>query len=807
MRPLATIALVACLAPAAGAQTPERPPERITIGGQFTIESLADLPSASTIFSLLDTSVPELISDRIDAGNLTVGQPARLGAHGSSWTQTMFRIDGVDISDPRGSGTPLAIPTVLGWQRMDVATGALPLDANSPGPVVSLIPTRPGSAWSRSLELFGAPASLLSRTKTTVPPAIARLNGWTSGSMTASGPVIPDRVGLAVAATVTSSSHFERADPTLLSDKLASIVSHVVITPNRRDEVRVLAWVQRVRSPFAHRTAFGEPEAAERATSVHLQSVWERPRANTSMVSAFGSFSTRKRSTDLEPVSAIMTERLRSGPVPYLVAPFGTDKSWSVGARLTPLMPVGSLAGIGQHLVQGGITLSGGSSGGLSPFSVRIGELVDGRPARIWDYTAPKVASDWHQVTLAMYAGDTIAVTPRLTIDGGLRFEVVSAGSPTNLQGVAWHDWFPAAGMRWEFTDYKRTAAIVRFNRYGHRLPLDNLAYGDSAAPTANIYRWNGTTADTKLERRGVLIARVGPGTAGDIRFSAIDPQLERPYVNELTFGFESRPSDRTVFRLMGIVRHEGQLMGLVNTGVSFSSYAPVRIIDPGVDHGAGQLLIAYDRLSPSYGADRYLLTNPDKHHATFASAEISGQTTINRLFLFGGLTAGRSEETSANRGFLASENDHGLIGEVFTNPNAETNARGRPFTERGYTIKTAGTYRFTDKVRLGVAARYQDGQHFARLLVVNGLNQGTEAIRAFVNGKTRFTYTLTVDARLQKTFTLPRGRGATLVADVYNLLNTRTEIEEFAVTGPLSRTISAVQPPRSVHLGVKYTF
>ena len=59
-------------------------------------------------------------------------------------------------------------------------------------------------------------------------------------------------------------------------------------------------------------------------------------------------------------------------------------------------------------------------------------------------------------------------------------------------------------------------------------------------------------------------------------------------------------------------------------------------------------------------------------------------------------------------------------------------------------------------------------------------LNQGAEAIRAFVNGKTRFTYTMTVDARLQKEF---RIRGARLagVLDGYNVFNTGTEIEEFA--------------------------
>ncbi len=75
------------------------------------------------------------------------------------------------------------------------------------------------------------------------------------------------------------------------------------------------------------------------------------------------------------------------------------------------------------------------------------------------------------------------------------------------------------------------------------------------------------------------------------------------------------------------------------------------------------------------------------------------------------------------------------------------------------------------------------------------------EAIRAFVNGKTRFTYTMTVDARLQKTFTVG-GLRMTGVLDVYNVFNTRTEIEEYrgdraAVPHDLRRAAAALDAPR----------
>ena len=33
--------------------------------------------------------------------------------------------------------------------------------------------------------------------------------------------------------------------------------------------------------------------------------------------------------------------------------------------------------------------------------------------------------------------------------------------------------------------------------------------------------------------------------------------------------------------------------------------------------------------------------------------------------------------------------------------------------------------------VDVGLIARYQDGQHFARLVIMEGLNQGAEAVRA----------------------------------------------------------------------------
>ena len=120
--------------------------------------------------------------------------------------------------------------------------------------------------------------------------------------------------------------------------------------------------------------------------------------------------------------------------------------------------------------------------------------------------------------------------------------------------------------------------------------------------------------------------------------------------------------------------------------------------------------------------------------------------------------------------------------------------------------MKLAGVYRFPKDVRLGMVARYQDGQPFARVLVFPALNQGAEAVRAFANGESRFTFTGTLDARLQKGFTLGSQR-VDAIADAYNLLNLSYEVEERTAAAPDVRIPTAVQPPRAFHIGLRVTF
>ena len=102
--------------------------------------------------------------------------------------------------------------------------------------------------------------------------------------------------------------------------------------------------------------------------------------------------------------------------------------------------------------------------------------------------------------------------------------------------------------------------------------------------------------------------------------------------------------------------------------------------------------------------------------------------------------------------------------------------------------------------------ARYQDGQPFSRIVIVPQLNQGAEGVQAYPNAGSRYTFTGTFDLRAQKGFRFGRTR-VDLFLDAYNLFTRNNEVEEYVVSGPDFRTPTAIQPPQSVHLGLRVTF
>jgi hypothetical protein len=757
---------------------------------------LRDLPTGANVFSILETTQPEVIADRFNSGGLNAGESPRIGAFLGSWSQTQYRIGDVTIASPNG-GEPLMFPELAFWQHVDITTGLMAVDANASALDVSLQPRRPAARWTGVVEASVSGGGLTSKRVSEAAPPIARLQDWAHVGALVSGPLIDRRLGLVIGGTWTRNAKFERAAVIPRRQKVASLFAHAIVTTGRDTEMRAIGWVQQADAASAARIEFLQSGLSPRHRSVHVQSTVERSRRDARPWRVFAGYTERRRTGARLMADGFTVDRLVDGPIPVLITDGdGTERRWSVGARATLWS-----ARRRRHTLQVGTDVDGTRVNVRTPFAGVIRELVDGLPARLWAYATPGLESMRRATTLAAFVSGQIALSPRLAVDAALRFEAVEGRAAGATTGIVWRTWLPLVTVRWQLGTPLDLTLVTGYRRSANQLNLGLLAVGDPAAPVASVFRWDDVI--------GPIVARVGPGTGGDPAFSAIDSALQRPRTDEFVIGIDSRPTPRVRLGVMGIARRQTQLANVINTTVGIDSYTRFTIPDANADLiGAAddQQLPVYNRLTESFGKDRYLLTNPGQDAATMGAVVVTARVTTDRMFLYIGATASAAVGSGGNRGFRAVENDQDMTGELFTNPNALTYARGRLFSDRAYTIKWTTVYRFPWDVRLGAIARYQDGQPFSRLVVVPGLNQGVEAVQAFANGRSRFAFTGTLDVRLQKGLSAGGAR-VDGILDVYNVLGMTKEVEEYVVTGNRFRTPTAIQPPRTFHVGVRLGF
>ncbi len=500
-------------------------------------------------------------------------------------------------------------------------------------------------------------------------------------------------------------------------------------------------------------------------------------------------------------------ERLREGPV-YEMAAAGESRrrrtalSWR--GEAVPVRFLGL-----RHHPEFGATASWTGVKRMAPGSSRLGELVDGEPARAWQYTSDGGTSRWRGSEAALWASDEIAITSRIDVDLGLRAS--TAGASREGANIRWNALSPSILGTYRAINNGWLTFLAGYAQYDARLPLNYLAFGDPHALTGSVHRWNDVNADLipQTNEVGVTIAAVGPCCANG-RLNVIDEHLKAPRMKEVRAALQTRLSEHIILRLGGTDRRQYNLPQLINLANVPTNYTLTHVEDTGLDlllDVDDQLVPIWNRLPVSFNTDSYVLQNVDHNSARDHGLDLVLERPFDgRWGTMIGATAHKSEGIGGNRGYLASENDQGVIGEIFSDANAQTNARGRVFFERGYVVKWLALYQLPYGLRGGSVARYQDGQHFSRVVIARGLNQGTEFVPALPRGLTRFTYTFTLDTRLEKQF-LVGGRRAAVILDVFNLLNTNNEIEEDEVTGPNFRQPTAVQPPRTVRLGLRVTF
>lgn len=757
-----------------------------------------ELPSARSAYGWLETSAPQIISDRFDAGGLTLGAPARIGVHGTSFADTTFRLNGLDATSTLRPGMPMVLPDVVGASSISVTRLASDVAMSAPGPVIDWQPA-PGNKRAIVAETFFMPKAFAITPSTASAMPIQQLTSMADGSLLVSGELVPGRSNAMLAAHWARSARLERANPAEITASQLSLVGNVTFTLTSRDEVQATAILQRanpnsISGQSSHTDSYGTAQLS-----------WRRAEKGRAAYHVAGGYQWTD-TTRIAAASSAMDTALDGAAFPAIFRPAGQEQVLRAAGDVS--LATRSVFGFDHHLQAWGSFDRSSMTPSLASTLI-LAEKVNGVAARVWRVDAPSTSPSWTASTGALFANDRIG-TDDAWVEVGVRAESLQA-SNGGATTISWSDVYPHAGFDF-FSQRAHMGIFGTYTRSGARLPAMSLAYGDVNAPVARVYRWidansNGSVDGTEGSAASSLIARVGPGGVGGL--TALDPAVKRPTI-DLFMGGVRYDTSHFALSATAIARRETQFMRAIQDGGA--AFTVVTQADPNADFthpSDDQQLVAYNRTPSSFGLDHYTLTNPaGMGEGSSYTLDISAQYRGPNVRLAFSAAAVKAMGSGANRGFRADENDPGVIGDVVADPNATSYASGgRTFFDRGYVGKIFGVFNLPGQTTLGIVARYQDGQPFSRLAIFSSLNQGPEAIMAYANGRpTRFKFISTTDVRLQKTFGLRSGQ-LTVLIDAFNVMNIGREVEEYVLTNAAFRTVTAIEPPRTIRVGLRFAF
>ena len=300
--------------------------------------------------------------------------------------------------------------------------------------------------------------------------------------------------------------------------------------------------------------------------------------------------------------------------------------------------------------------------------------------------------------------------------------------------------------------------------------------------------------------------------------YSSISPGLGQPYTDEFDLGAELRIGRSSAASIHLFRGDEKNRIAALDAGLPARAFTPVSIPDPGPDGISGtfddQILKVYAQDPGTFGQDHYQLTNPGGLRELNSGLVAQTGTELRGLTIHASFVAEKSYGPT-NPGNAFYENDPGVIGGLFLDPNAAVYVAGRTFMDRAYVGKVQTAYRLPASCggfELASVADYTDGLVFARRLLVTTLPQGpfvvATTVRGSPGGGNRAQYAFNWNIRISRRFGVTRGM-LNITADLLNVTNARQSLQEIDLSGPSFnlRLPVAIEPSRFVLLGFRYEF
>lgn len=821
-----------------------------TVQVAYNERTLKDLPTSRDVWSVME-SMPGVVAGDVNVGGSAADSRGnQVYAYGSQGAENTYDLNGVNLNDPATQGSSYVPYDEETFAEMRVETGAKSPEVRGGGVYINMTTKAGGNTFSGGGSFFGQDNSFnadnigedLEQRGVESSNAVLK-NVDYAGRL--GGPIMRNRIWFFGAARVrqvdTAVLNFTRPDGTAASniEKRRAYTGKVTsqVSPNNKVEF----YYNWSRSLAPYRGA--GPNTSIEATN--LEDIRNNVYQGT-LTSVFGdrAFMDVRGGSFLADFAMLDTEFV--GPNPVRSQELTTTRNsgapgqnrhhfrtrYRVDAALTYYLP----DVLGDHQLRGGIQWEdGGQEVDTQVYGDHWLFFDTGRPARIRVWNSPSHYNDRYR-DVAFHVNDVWNPSPRVTISAGVRVSMAEAYWPeqTNRDRrstrftdplrpgtyfpeeirldqrrniLEWAN--PAARLSLTIDPRGDSQSAIRasYGRYYSQLDSD---YADVINPNLARFRtlaWNDLNGDrqpqaNELDQISLLdfSSPTGSGLIGDL----IDSGSKQPLEDQVVLGYDHQLGQHISLGVAYHHRRSARGIGFENVQVPNSAYIPLTVQNP---LGSGTFEL-YNLPTALRGMTRRILTNQDDATREYNGIEFRVQRRFSgRWQAQAALTIGAADGMAT---------DH--FRSYWQDPNLVTNQYGADPYDSRYLGKLSGSYLLPFDVLAGVNYRYNSGRPYTPTVRFTGLNQGDVTINAERPGTSRLDGQHLLDVRLEKRFNIARSEIGVLL-DTFNLLNIDAVLSQNALAGtlnvntrvfvasPTARQITSIMPPRTLLLGVRWSF
>ncbi|HJT15918.1 MAG TPA: TonB-dependent receptor [Thermoanaerobaculia bacterium] len=830
---------------------------QVSTGASIEQTELKEVPTARDPWVVLQ-SVPGVLVDRVNVGGNTSGAQSYFVGKGVERTQTVWNIDGIQSTDMSGSGGASGFYFDFdSFQEFNVVTGSADPSIATPGVQLNMVTKRGTNDLKGSGRYFWTGHQLQTSPSVPAEGALYGLNVVNSIDqineigVEAGGPILADRLWLWGAYSKNpinnivsgGSTQFQKTDLTNYTGKLNAQLSsnnagflsymynnktedHRGISPTRPVETSFIQtgpgwqWTLEDTNTFSSNfyltgrvgsivNGYREDPVGGMNTQLYYDADNEIPH---------GSYYQYHQKMPMKQANIDGANFFSTGAMNH-------ELKYGFGYRRTPVDSFTVYPGDQTYL------------------DYSLGEIIITRQSH------PKYGSNYQN----LWVGDTM-VAGNLTVNVGARYDMQRAKNsavsvPANpafpdilpaatfngdARSLEWKGISPRLAATYTLGADKKTVLRAGYSRY-----LDQLNAGGVGSnnpfylPAYEYFYWNDLNGDNKFQKNELgdfdVAFNVDPNNpAAGFSVGRVDYGMKPPKTDEFMLGAEREIGTAFAVGVNYTHRKRTDLLWTVyeKTRGAGNYYTPADFVPAGTMTGTlpnGQSYsVPYYKLASGVPKPLWkVTTNRPDYNQTYDGLELTATKRMTSNWMMrGNVTLMNWQQHSGTAGITNGDPTPLLAGSSCSTCVGDTTVASNGgldgYINSRWSAALNGVYQFPHQITFGAAVTARDGYiipYYRRVNARDGFGNKNVLVSGF--DQFRLNDLFQLDLRLAKSFSLVRGVGLELSADLFNATNRNTvlwrDYRLYTANGPDlaagNNDIQDMQSPRIVRLGVRINF